>query len=111
MVQFISDEGGPLTPGDMEKLLDEAKSGTENDDEEPTSVEPTLTVAIVTEIINHFHAGADLAFQYDPIVSRSLKLRRGCEDLLRDYQEIQKDLIRHMKQSKITDFLNPSVFE
>ncbi|KAJ8667007.1 hypothetical protein QAD02_008669 [Eretmocerus hayati] len=46
MVQFISAEGGPLTPVDMERVLEDAKSGTENDDKEPASVEPTLAVTI-----------------------------------------------------------------
>lgn len=58
----------------------------------------------IVEVINLIKEAIELAMQRDPIVMRSLNFKCQCDKALEIYGDLYRDHLRHVKQSKLTDF-------
>uniref|UniRef100_A0ABD2X145 HTH CENPB-type domain-containing protein n=1 Tax=Trichogramma kaykai TaxID=54128 RepID=A0ABD2X145_9HYME len=97
IVQLISPETEELTPQEIEGSMEAAK---QKDDVDESKEPESLSVQSVCKIISLVQEAAGLALAQDPIMARSLQFHRGCEELLKAYEEVRKDFVRRMNKSK-----------
>lgn len=90
----------------IEEIEEMLEPSAESDDTEETSEteEQTFTAKSIIKIIRSIQEGVDEAVEKDPIMSRSLKVRHDVNAAISCYQELYKDILRHAKQTKVTQF-------
>ncbi|KAL7290441.1 hypothetical protein TKK_0016129 [Trichogramma kaykai] len=103
IVQLISPETEELTPQEIEGSMEAAE---QKDDVDESKEPESLSVQSVCKIISLVQEAAGLALVQDPIMDRSLQFHRGCEELLKAYEEVRKDFVRRMKQSRLENYFN-----
>ena len=87
-------EQGELT---TEEVYDILGHSPENEEKNPSTYEPSLSIKYIVEIINSIQNAMDKAFEKDPIMLGSIRFKHDCEKAIMVYKELYKDYIRRSK--------------
>ncbi|XP_058793047.1 tigger transposable element-derived protein 1-like [Phymastichus coffea] len=102
----LINENIDLTPSALVEILDPGHVPDDDDDLGSQEEPPHLSYKTVANTMSLTQEAFELLILNDPIMSRSIKFRHDCEEAMRPYTELQSDLLRRAKQSRVTDFFN-----
>ena len=76
---------------------------TDSDQKEEEELDTFHSKSLI-KIINFIQSGIDEAMSKDQNMTRCLRFKQYCDAALQVYEELYKDYVRSMKQSRITNF-------
>ena len=97
----------PLSAEDAEDMLhlaNQEKSSVPKD--EDNDFEKQFHSKSLIKIINFLQSTIDEALSQDPVMTRSMHFKRSCNLAIQIYEDLYKDYMRKIKQTKITDFIS-----
>lgn len=100
ITQLLLSDTEDLSPENIEEVLDKPQIEEESPEHEP----PGLTAEAISKMLNLIHEAAEIALTHDPVMTRSLQFQRSCEQITSGYEEVYRDLIRRMKQARVTSY-------
>lgn len=101
----ISELIQPANEGFSAEEINQILTESAEDREETTEVqEPVFTMSSILKIILMVQDAIDEAHTSDPIMTRSLKFKYDCQEALKSYEELRRDMTRRAKQSRVTDY-------
>lgn len=91
-----------LSAEDIHEILNDPQVDEEHDDR--PMEEPSLKLASISKIMNLVQDAISEAVTADPIMTRSLRFKYDCENALKSYEELYRDMSRRARQTAVTDF-------
>ncbi|XP_071055115.1 tigger transposable element-derived protein 1-like [Onthophagus taurus] len=103
---LVNEENEELSNADLEALLIESESGS--DEDEVISPCNKLSLKELNSFIQEANHLAEKIVEMDPVMERSIKFKNGLNTLLASYKELQKDMQNKAVQPTIHSFFKPS---
>ena len=92
------------TPEQLEELANYEEEKEKMEDEEKS-----FNATKLVETINLIENAADTAMTFNQIVVRSLNFKRICDDAMKIYADLYKDVLRRAKQQKFTEYFTKQI--
>ncbi|XP_053143783.1 tigger transposable element-derived protein 1-like [Hemicordylus capensis] len=105
VTELLESHSEELTEQDLEALIKSSSDQEEaGEEEEDCRATVKLTLEKINRFLKHASELADEAVDMDPFMQRSLTFRRGLNELIQPYAEVQKDLGKKMAQPALLRF-------
>ena len=95
-----------LNEDELEEIIRSSEDG--DDDEEDKEEQREMTSSSLSKGILLANNLAEFFLDIDPIMERSIKFKRGLEDLLSPYKQLQKEFQNKMKQTSLLCYFKSS---
>lgn len=107
IMELVMPGSEPLTASDAEEMMQlrgqEANPPLENESDE---MEQNFHLKSLVKIIDLIQNAIDEAMTNDPVMTRCMQFKHNCDSALTVYEDLYKDYVRKIKQTRITDYFN-----
>lgn len=104
--ELLDSHNVELTDKELKELTGNEEYETEEKDEDVVPAPPELTIKTLDKCFSMAHNLTELLIREDPVMERSLKIKREVFAVLAPYKEIEKNLCNEAKQTKITSYFS-----
>ncbi|KAJ8684552.1 hypothetical protein QAD02_020344 [Eretmocerus hayati] len=99
---LVNSEREGLSVEEVEEILNQP----DDPEEFAGATDPVLSSKSIVKIIKLLEEAIDEAMEHNPILTRSSKFEHDCQAALYSYKEIDKDILRRLKQPLLTNYFD-----